>query len=498
MKKILLLLLIFTFSLLKAQVTEDYIKKIDLKLAKDKNYLNLNYVSFNPADGMDSLLTSIPRALNRMPVTLNSGEEYIYRIVYLKEGVKIDSVQLLYLDEIKLNAVASDKLFGAVNEVTDDTTRLLTFRDIYFLKKNEPATYNALLNIVNENLIENEGTPPPNILGINPDEKFRTEMGFSSRDNKDYLLFENVNGRHWVPKKSDVRTGGRRRVQETGGFRIDASFSSISVSHSVMDFPAGSSGLELTAEDKIMNVLPWQSQTLSGGFRAIIGFGENKNDIYNTSYIDAKIMARFRLTSKDLYKNIPFISGEKPKLNFGNALAGELHFTRPFTLPFINVAFSTAKKAFDKPSFLIENETAKTAYFSFTQFEASMSFYWNTNADLENRFRLDLGAAFFDIWKADYSLDDELISKEMIQNRFQPLAELNYSFIPENVPLFGISLRYFDSAVKGKFWMKLIEFQNWGGFRFETYVISPVFFREQKDWETEGGAFFQIRYRYGL
>ena len=127
-----------------------------------------------------------------------------------------------------------------------------------------------------------------------------------------------------------------------------------------------------------------------------------------------------------------------------------------------------------------------------------MSFYWNTNADLENRFRMDLGFGFYDIWQADYGADSTLAHKEMVQNKFYPTCTLYYSFIPDNRPLFGIKVKYLDNVVSGKFWMKIIEFDNVGSFRFETYFVAPPFLRKTMEWETEGGVLFQLRYRYGL
>lgn len=498
MKKIIFLIIIFSFAAVKAQIVNDYVKKIDLKLSKDKNYLNLNYLSFNPSDGIDTMLFTIPRDLDRKPAVLKTGEEYVYRLVYLKEGIRIDSLQLLYLEEIKLNSVAGDKLFGAVNNVSDDTVKVLNFRDMYYLKRRQPVYYARLKGMVERNLIENEGSPAPSILRINPDENLKTEMGFSSRDNKDYLMFENVNGKHWFPKKNESRSVGRRREAVDEGFRFDASFSTLSISHSVMDFNAGSSSLEFTTEDKVMNILPWQSQTLAGGFRALISFGDNKSDIYNVSYIDAKIMARIKMSSKNFFDKVPFASSAVSLINFGNAITGELHFTRPFTLPFINLYFSTAKQAFDNPAFIIEEPGNRRAYFSFSQVESTMSFYWNTNADLENRFRMDIGMAFYDIWKASLNDENSLIKKEMIQNKYYPTMSLYYSFIPDNRPLFGIKTKYLDNTISGQFWMKIIEFDQVGSFRFEVYFVTPVFLREKNEWESDGGTLFQLRYRYGL
>jgi hypothetical protein len=117
---------------------------------------------------------------------------------------------------------------------------------------------------------------------------------------------------------------------------------------------------------------------------------------------------------------------------------------------------------------------------------------------MENRFKLDLGMVYYDIWQAHYATDSTFGFKEMMQKKYYPTATLYYSFIPDDRPLFGIKAKYLDNTISGQIWMKLIEFDSVGSFRFEVYFVTPSFLRAKMEWEGDGGTLFQLRYRYGL
>ncbi len=478
------------------QIKEDLIRRIDLKLSKDKDYLNLHYIIFQPDAVKDSLIFRLWSESKQKEIEIRSGEQYNYRLVFLKEGIGIDSLYLLSLDEIKLNSASGDKLFDAVNAVKDDTVRILNFNDIYFLRNNYSSIYNYLTNLVLKSGIENGEDSYSSTLGINPDDQMNSGLGVSSRNNRDYLIFEYVNGKHWDPKAGEAKTDRRKKTDDTPDFRWDLSFSSMSFSHKLMDFSVGSSALELTTEDKVLNVVPWQTQSLSLGFRSLIALARDKSDIYNATYIDARIFGRFNLNLGKNSDNLFFVSTDKNVLNTGNSFIADISITRPFTLPFLNIYVASGKRDFASPALTVNS--GKNAYFSFTQFESTMSFYWNTSDKLTGRLRMDLGVGYYDIWEAVYDSGSELVTTEMKYNKFRPVVSLFYSFAPEDNPLFGFNLRLFDSVFKVKAWMKVLGFSENHTIRFETILVSSPVFRSEHEWESGSGTLFQLRYRYGL
>ncbi len=380
-----------------AQIIEDYINKIDLKLKKDKNYLNLHYLEFESGQ-FDPALTTIPRE-GKKSFQMKFNDDIRYKLVFLKEGLEVDSVYLLYLEEIKLNSVNNERLFGALDEIPDDTSRVLNFKDMYNLKTSFKNYYNAFYNLLEEFIAENDEAPLPSLLGINPDKKVNSGFGVSARDNKDYLNFAYINGMHWYPREEEGHSSRRRKSDSQNPYRIDVSLSTLTFSHEFMDLSVGSSAFELSTDEKVLNLLPWESSSIQAGFRTLIALSENNLNYNDAMFIDVKFLARFKMNSNSLFNKLPYIMADAPRLNVGPGLVGEISLSRPFSLPFINLYFSTGQQQFENPAAVIGTPDAKTAFFSFTQVESAMSFYWSTSDKLISRFRVDLGFAFYDIWR---------------------------------------------------------------------------------------------------
>lgn len=484
---------------LYSQETEDYIRKIDLKLKRDKSYLNINYINFKPEANSDPLLKGIPRTDKKEPFDFKVKDNVDYTIVFLKESPELDSVVILYVDEITSGAAEGDNLFGGVGGPQNDTTRVLKFKDIYTLKLTNKSYYDRLYNIVQETLIKSEDDNPATLLKINPDREIKLGLGMTARDNADYLNFARINANHWYPKEKKIVGKGRQKTVESADFRIDASFSSLSFSHKIMDFSLGGASLELGVTDRVLNLLPWQSMALNGGFRTIFSLSDGKN-LNESSYLDAKFLARVKLNSPKLATSIPFIIGDTSRLNLGNAIIGEFTFTRPFNLPFLNFYFAAGQQDFKKPGSMIVNKLNNTryAYFSFSQAEFNMSFYWNSTDKLVNRFRIDVGAAYHDIWKADYDQTNKFISSRLLQNNISPVFVIHYNFVPDGNPLLGGRIRYYDSRLNFMAWLKVVEIAQVHTLRLEALYITSPFARQMQEWEFDGSMMFQLRYRYGL
>lgn len=501
LKKITLLLLL-TFVILptvvSSQQIEDEIKKISLKLKMDETYLNLKYLSTQLDSTVTGKLQNIPRTNHKKPYSFTSSSNVQYRIVFLNKGVGLDSIYLMYIDEIKLNTLSGESFF--VDEsVKDDTMQVLSFKDLYTLRKKNRKYYDVLLNEVDKFVVENEIEVLPSLLVINPDKRKKSYMGMTSKDNTDFFNFQKISNPHYIPR-AKVKSRSVRHSEDLGkDFRIDASFTRLTFSLKSLDYSIGSTGFEVSAVEPILNLLPLESSNLFVGFRSIFRISEEKN-IKKASFIDAKLMAKINIRNSDIFRQLPFVMGSNAKLNISNGFGGEFQLTRVFGLPFITLKGYLSNNDFENPKYLFRaSDSTKEAYFSNTQVEGTFSFYWNGNTKMTSRFKFDFGVAYFDTWRSIYDGDKKLISSdEEGESHITPVFGLSYIFVPSEIPLLGVDLRVFDSRITIGGWIKVFEFAPENVLRFEAKSITEPFTRPLSTWESSGGIFFQFRYRYGL
>jgi hypothetical protein len=106
---------------------------------------------------------------------------------------------------------------------------------------------------------------------------------------------------------------------------------------------------------------------------------------------------------------------------------------------------------------------------------------------------------YYNIWKNTYDLQNQLTSLDVgSKNNTFPVFGLYYTFVPSGTPLLGLNLRLFDTRVTMGGWIKVFEFAPENVLRLEATVITEPFSRSLRTWESTGGFFFQLRYRYGL
>jgi len=486
----------------EAQTYDDLYRKIDLKLKKDSSYLNLNYIDFSGPISIPVNVATLPRR-DDDPFSFKVNDNTTYRFVFLMDAVGFDSLELLYIDQRVDKSAAEGGFFGGGGGGPQtDITRVFQFKDMYDLKLNHPEQYLVLYNKVTEYLKKNDDTPPEKLLRISPDTDIQTSLGISSRDNTDYLNFMRTNHLHWYPKPKVIQKAKRGAAQEEvkTPFRIDASFSHISFSHEVMDFAMGGASVEYGFEEKVMNLLPYQATLFNAGFRTLISISDKKVDLNKAVMVDVKIMGRLRMNTAKMVGSLPFVAASKPNLNMGTSGAIDVQLTRPFSLPFLNFYLNAGGPAYTSPYVTIPKGKDREAYFTFSQAEATMSFYWNASDKLTSRFRMDIGAGYYDVWKGTYIGTSKSASKkELIQDNFYPIVDFYFNFISDGDELYGLRTRFFDSQVLLTSWLKLAEISGGHIIRFEgTYISAPVA-RKTRPWETlEGGAILQLRYRYGL
>jgi hypothetical protein len=137
------------------------------------------------------------------------------------------------------------------------------------------------------------------------------------------------------------------------------------------------------------------------------------------------------------------------------------------------------------------------AYFNSGSWSTTFNFYWVTSSARTGRFRFELGFGQFSVLRQDYANGVTSQFGSIVKNDIYPIIGIDYNFIQKNSEILGLGLSYFDSRLKGSFWLKAFSI-NQHVFRIETEFISSPFMRSTDEWETTGGLYYQLRYRYGL
>ena len=498
------------------------LKRIDRKIRLDKDYLDIYIIKADKEVFKDTKLRYLRTAKgDTLDLYGATGGQITYTIGFLKAGTALDSMVLLYIDKTTRDTSAATggglgRGGGGAVEVTE---RIYFFRDLYYLKKLEYEKYKRLYAYVNDYIeakemeaLRNEKatvSEPKSTLGIKPDDEVKAKEGLSSRDNTDYLNYHRTNNYHKYPIYPKDE-GGARRKGGGGGtlvnpLNIDFNFATLTIAHEKLDFGPGLASFHFSTEDRVLNLLPIQSNQLHMGFRFLISSNGDLTNMKDQFVLDAKVLARLGLAGSSIMSAFPMLMADKPKINIKSGFGMELMGTRPFVnAPFINIYFSTGTPDFTNPSIKFGRNDSSWAYWSTAQWEMSLSFFWNTNLDKEGRFKADVGIGNYDITKASYFGGIIVPQKKKgLFVKMQPLFSITYNTVLKEKDgtyseKFGGSARWFDSRIKIYFWFKLLEYRPDHMIRFETTIISAPVFRKINPWETEGGVMFQIRYRYGF
>lgn len=488
-------------------LVDDFYLKVEKKLFADKKYLNLYAVTFQPTTDDAAKLAGIPKARGNKSVSLISKEGVTYSIVILKENLEIDSLVLLSVKKIEDKSVASEKFFSdATSGPQIDTTVMLSFTDLQELYFANSQYYYELYNVVVRHL---QVEDPSSLLSLRLGDKATKSKGITSLDNTDFLNFNRANSIHRYPKPAAdemKKVAPRRRgaQAEQGNteseFAIDASFSHVSFYHKQMDFGFSSLSGEINMGARALNMIPYESMTMSLGVRSLIAINKipNTQSLKNDFILDAKLMGRMRVNTSSLFGKMPFMFGAKPILNVGPGFIIDVTGTKGFDLPFFNFYCSIGSEDAQKPYVSFGNVDTSHAFFSFKQWEAAMYFYWNSSEDRTLRYRMEIGMGNYDVYRADYN-NRVLQTSKMIYNKIQPLVGLQINFAPQNIDFLSISSRFNDGKISLQVWMKLLEFADGHVFRLETFYVTAPMFRNRYSWEPmESSSLVQVRYRYAL
>lgn len=506
----LIFFIVFVFCvpwLLYAQVNlNDYYRKIEKKILFDKKYLNVYAVSFQPKPEEVGKLANIPRMSGSGTASFVAKDNVTYYFIVLKENFELDSMVLLQVKKIEDKAASSESFFGdASSGPKIDTAVILNFADLsdlYFKGAKEyAALYDAALSRMNQE-------DPVSMLGLKLSDRAAKSRGITSLDNSDFLLFAKGNSLHRYPKLEDKKavTGGKRRSgpAEAGSaesdYAVDASLSHITFFHKQMDFGFSSLSAELNTGTRVLNVLPWQAMSVSLGVRSLFAISSSLTaQNYKRDFVvDARLMGRMRLNTSSYIDKIPFVFGDKPKLNIGAGMILDVSGTRTYELPFFNMYFALGSEDISSPFVKSGTPDTSYAYFSFKQWESTMSFYWNTNEDRTLRYRMDAGMGNYNIVEGTYYKSGVTEAKQ-IYNKIKPVIAFYITFAPQNTDFLGMSFRMYDEKLTLGLWLKIAEFGPDEIFRLETKFITAPFFRTPYPWESlNSSSLVQLRYRYAL
>ncbi len=482
-----------------AQEVQTYYKLIEQKLSEDRKYLNIYDIPVEISKGDLAHLKNVPRLSNRgKPYSFEIRDGYTYIFEFLDETLETDSITLLrvYLEIDNSVQGEGEGLFDQISGGANyDTTVVLDFRDLQELYFNDRAKYDYLLKILYRALDEQQ---PNSVLGIAVDEKLMKSRGISGKNNQDFLNYYWVNSEHYFPRpllKRKVRRG-RNRKAVNFPYHLEASFSHVTFYDS-KHFNYGFSNIsgEINTESKVLNLLPWQSMTMSAGIRTFISFSDVVQNLYDDFLLNARVLARFRINTSSFAASMPFIYTEKPGLNVVSGIILDVNTSRIYGLPFFNFYYATGFADYGNPYVTFGRSDSSRAYFNTSAWETSMSFYWNTSEKLNMRFRMDVGVGGFDANKVVYYKGRQ---KVYGYYKIYPAINFYFTFVPNKNELFGMKLRFFDSVMRGKFWIKFLELNKIHTFRFEVEYVSAPFFRNAREWETSSGAAVQFVYRLGF
>ena len=497
----IVVLFVFVPFLLYGQTVEKLYAKIEKKLKEDNTYLNLLEVSFAPVKADDvKPFQGIPKKDgSKYDFELIDGVEY--QFIILPENIDFDQPVLLFVKKVTPpSSLGGQKFFQSVAAAQPKVEIALDFEDVQNLYFNHRKIYNKLLNKVKELMKEET---PKSLLKIHVDKELHKSKGISAPDNLDYLNFQYANSPHMYPKeKKSVTSGGRfvrpgsRKAGSTTPFKVSYDLSRLTFFYEkYMQWDNNSISTELNFNNGLLNLLPFQSMTMSLGIRSLIFLSGAKRNLRKDFIIDAKIFGRFRVNTSSLVTGLPFMFSERPKLNVGSGVVADVKTTRAFGLPFLHFYFASGTENYDNPYVSFGKPDSSWAYFSFTQWFATMSFYWNTNQERNLRMRFDFGIGRYNVSKATYYKG---VQTELVYNQFQPYFKLYVNFVPKGNQLFSAAFRLYDSILKFDFWLQLLKLKPNHVVRFTASYIAEPLFRKTRPWENAKSTMIGLNYRFGF
>jgi len=483
------------------QSNEDYYARIRRKIDVDRDYSNLYYVSFVAEDVVPNYL-ELPNAEKKLFRANDENTSYRYRLIFLNS---VDGVDTLVPLRVTESRTAISK--GVYSQDTGSSeSPLIELGDFLGVKNstnpNISGQYSRFLDLIRR--------IPDHVAYLNLPPKTLLTHGVASQTNADYINYQKVNSNQPFPDTASAVAGRRLEAgaaAASAGYQFDISFSQLSFAHQAITDALGMLGFGFEAGfgDRVLNLVSYQAPYLSWGGRFLGNFSGNKKDLYTQPFFDLKVLVRSRVNTYKLMNHLtpgwyPVVSLDKPKLNVTSGATIDLSVAKFLGVPFVNFYYSVGNSDFKGPYVTQRLDGIDNAYFSTSQLETSLSFYWNADASMQNLFRIDVGAGAYDIWQVRYDNKGEPKDESKIASwgRVQPLIALDYTRLsPGQRTLFGAQLRFFDNRVTLKAWLKLLKIDI-HELRLESIYISSPIGRSMEAWENGSGTFMQLRYRLGF
>jgi hypothetical protein len=402
---------------------------------------------------------------------------------------------------------SKDPLYGQHMKAVPETTDV-GFKDILRLAQKDAQSYSQMTDFLS-------ALPSSRIRMLRIVPVLR-KLPFIGTDpgNGDYRNYAAIHSPHRYTKASTAANARRKRdISDTSielPFYIDLSvfpLERIAFSHDLLSAPEGLGllgfGFEAGFEDRVLGLLSYQTSYLRIGGRLLFTLSGRQDNIGDDYFLDLRILGRvprsMRYTRSRL--NLPtwILNYDDPKLNVTGGVIFDISLGRfDYRMPFINLYYAHGSSDYSRPLYTAADNTA---FFSRTQWEASLAYYWNTDRRRYNRFRLDLGAGAYNIYLVGpYDGRDVSVSPYLFHGltSVQALISLDYTHASNNdQTMFGMKLRWFDNRITVAPWLKIFSIAP-HEVRLEGTIQTPPVARTAEPWEGLGALRLQLRYRLGF
>ncbi len=426
------------------------------------------------------------------------SHDYTYTLVYIAEKYRSAFRPLLIRQTEEVSQVVRSR-YGTGDSTLSNEVYVSYFapEDFHALNRADPATYGRIVQV----LSSKPGYPLWDHT-IHGSDDSKVSLG-----NNDYRWYAEVNSGYpfGPPPREQISL-------DISPYQINFSDALFSEKES---FGVKGFGIEAGFGNRVLNMLAYQSPLLSWGGRLLIFFQGDWSNLDSAGFLDMRILGRTRVNTEKfivhsrLYAADPVFSLEPPRMNVQPGFAMEMAVgTRFFDgrLPFLTFYFGGGSKDFSNPMITYDAGAERRAYYSTTQFEAYLSYFWKLDQRGYNRMRLDMGVGSHDVWDVAYDTSNHVKeSTEIVGTKnYQVLLGLDYSHNSSDEPTkdqplteFGARLRLFENRLTVNPWIKVFRSGS-HEVRLEFSAVTSPLGRSLYNWEAERGSMMILRYRYGL
>jgi hypothetical protein len=426
------------------------------------------------------------------------SHDYSYTLIYLAEKYGSAFRPLLIRQTEEVSQVVRSRYGSGDSTLANETyVSYYSPEDFHALNRSDPATYEKFVRLISTK----PGFPLwQRTMRHDRDSKVVTT-------NEDYKWYAEVNSGYpfGPPPREQISL-------DISPYQVNFSDALFSEKESI---GVRGFGFEAAFGSRVLNMLAYQSPMISWGGRMLLFFEGDWSNTDSAGFMDVRILGRSKVNTEKfivhskLSTAAPVFALDPPKMNVTPGYAVEVGLgTRFFDgrLPFVTVYYGGGSRNFDNPMISRTTGSVKRAFFTTTQLEAYLSYFWKMDRRGFNRFRLDLGVGSHDMWDVSYDSLNRVDEGDQLLgiNNLQVLLGLDYSHNSSEDPTqylplteFGARMRFFFNRLTVNPWIKIFKSGS-HEVRLEFSAITPPIGRSLFDWEAEKGSMMFLRYRYGL